>query len=362
MPYAAGNLSFELFLAPIPATPASFTGMLLLADQALGTTLGGVDRYRQYNDYASMVTDAAVLSAAVLQAGQDFFAQPGNKAYLLVGRINTGGAETYSTGAVLVKAAIAAAGATYWGVCLDKRTTAEILLVAADMATDEYGMCFIQSADATWLTAGYPAALTALENNERCSVCYHDTDTEWMDTSWFGNRLAFDPDEASAGWPASLANVANNATDPTAAQQVFLEANEGNLGLEWGNATFWVGNGVNCAARPIDHILSSDWFIGRSRERLVTLVQSYSARGQKITIDTRGQSVVAGELEAQLKVGLDVGHFLVESPVDSEIVSAIVPQAITAADITALRMRYSVTLVLATGAVSFPVTVYAQAS
>lgn len=358
MSYAAGNLTLNIYLAPVPGAGASLTTVMYLVDEALGNGLNG-DRTRTYASVTDVTDDATALyiTAAVSQALQDAFAQSPTPKEIKVGRIDTGGGETYATGFTAVKAD----DPDFYGVVIDKRSNAEILLVSGAVETDAFRIFFLQSADADWLTAGYPAALTAIEDRERSVICYHDIAAEVFDLCWAVHRLNFDPDDRSVGWPCNLKEVADYTTAVTSAQKVFAEANDVNLGEEWGSASFWVDGGWNANHRPIDQIVSADWFSTRLEEDLVTFIQAKSARGEKIPVSVAGQNMILGIIRARLQAGLAAHHFYETQKTDGTPLPLAEGIAITAADITAQRLRFNVEAIFETGARVFTLNIYLAA-
>jgi len=357
MSYGSGNITVNVLLQSIPSISAKFAQVLHLVDDAGGSTLGG-DRYRPYYNYAQMAAEGAgVLAATVVTAGQKFFAQPGNNKVLVIGRVDTVGAESYADGLD----AVILAGAEFWIVTADTRTNTIQNTIAAQVETLGRYMFIYQSSDGTWYTNTYPAAYTAMEGRERSALSFHDTDTEWSDLAVAGNRMDFDPDLQAVQFQDAIKEIAALATALTLAEEGELQDNQGNYGKSFPPATFWWGTGINHANRPIDHILAIDWWQVRLEERLATLVQQSAARGEKITVDAVGQGLVLEQIEAQIGDGLSAGHFLTESPTDSTVKTFAEPITITPADVTAQRLRFSVQLVLSTGVVVLTVNTYARA-
>jgi len=366
MPYADANIVVSVYMQAVPADGQAFDTTLLLVDEAEGTGNGlNGDRYRTYTNYQAAVDDQAAgyITTAVLARAQDFFAQPGSKHKLLIGRVDTGAGEVYAnhaTNGALEK--VIAAGANFYGVTCDARTDTPILAIAAYCATDKRYLFAFTSADATWLTAGYPATLTALENNEYAiGNVYHDVATEAAELALLGNRLDYDLDDKAPGWSCNLATIADYTTAITAAQKALAEANEVNLIETWGN-TQWLDPGLTCADRPIEHIVAVQWFKARLEEDLAALVQGKSAFGEKIPVSVKGQRTVLGVINRRLKLGIQAGHFLEVSSVDEDNKTYAEALTITTTDVTNRKLRFNVNVIWETSALQFQVDVYAQAS
>jgi hypothetical protein len=359
--YGAGNITINLYLQAVKLAGADFTTALYLVDQATNSLNG--DRYVTYQNTTDVTTaeTAGYISAAVSQALQDAFAQSPTPQKILVGRVDTAGGEGYDDGLT----AVIAAGAGFYGIAIDKRTSTEILAVSAaveSLVTDNHlGYLFVfQSADADWLTASYPAAFTAVENREQTAICYHDTATEYMDLCWLVNRLVHDPDERSAPWPSSLKEVADYATVVTSTQKGHTYTNHVNLGALWGAAAFWVDPGHNAAGRPLDQIVSKDWFRARLWEDITTLVQDLSAKGIKLAVNAAGQNTILGLIRKRLQQGVAAVHFDETQKDDGTDLPRATAITITDADITAQRLRFDVEAVFATSARVFTLNVYLQ--
>ena len=323
------NIVITLTLAAAPAPQAGFGRDLILVDEAAGNTLNG-DRTRIYSDVDGAQADqtAGYITAAVVSAVTTAFSQIPRPQDVMVGRVNTGGAETYSAGLT----ACIADNPDFYGVTIDSRADANILLIAADVEAQRR-MFFLQSDDADWLTTGLPGTLTALAGKERSVICYHDDDTEWMDVGWSAGWLAFDPDTDSAPGHREVKGVASYSPLPTDTQKAFLDANNANHGLPYGPAVFFVDPGVNANGRPIYEILTADWFEARLQEDVATLVVNASARGEKIVVDDTGGALVLSLIKKRLAIAIAAGHLVAGSATQLPI---------TTADRDAQRIRFSV--------------------
>ena len=347
--YGPNNINIVPSLQAVPGEGADLTTVLYMVDEAGGNALGG-SRFLSFNsttDVAAALT-AASISSAVSTALNTAFGQTPQPGKILVGRVDTGGAETYSTAYAFIKTAVAAAGSGFYGVAIDKRSDAEILLVSADVETDGFRQFFLQSADSDWLTSGFPAALTAIEGREQTIITYHDTAVEVQDLAWACNRLAISPDRKSVGYPAKLFGVNVNATAPTSSQQALALANQVNLGLPWLTAANWISPGVNAAGRPAKFIRSVDWFVTRLEERWTAMLQDASLRGDIIPVNAQGQAQAAAILNGLIEEGLAIGHFDTDTKTDGTILPRVIYPTITAADKAAQRIPIDAEILWAT--------------
>ncbi len=326
------NIQITINLAAVPSSQLGFNPLLMVDEGAGANTLDG-DRVVSYTDLAGATADnvAGFISAATLEAVRVSFAQRPPPQTVKVGRVDTVGAETYPVAFALIKAD----DPDFYGVAMDDRTDAILLTMSALIEAESPGKIMIFQSDAAdWLTTGLPAALTAIDNRERTIIAYHTTDAQWADWGWLTNRLAFNPDERSVPWDAEVKEVLALSPLPNDTQKGFLDSNNANHGLPYGTSTYFVDPGLSQNTRPIYEIMTADWFEIRLQARIADLKVAASARGEKITIDASGQSQILAEINTQYALGVAAGHFL-----DGQ--TTVVAEAITAADITAQRLRFT---------------------
>ena len=332
------NISINISLESAGAKAAGFGTVLLLVDQATGNTLDSA-RVVTYATADEAVADntAGFISAATLSAVQKYFSQVPQPENIKVGRVDTAGAETYLDGYTAVKAV----DEDFYGVAIDRRADADILLISAQVET-ENRIFMLQSDDADWKTSGLPAGLAALATRENSVVVYHDDDTAWNDVGYLGARLVFDPDVQSAGWNAQVRSITALAA-LTQAEKDFLDGNNANHGLPFGPAVMFMDPGLNCAGRPIDHIVTAHWFEARLQEAVATEVVRHADRGEKITVTPEGQAKIASLVLDQFDIGVAAGHFVAGQ-------TEVTPQPITSADRSAGRIRINGRATLAVNA------------
>jgi hypothetical protein len=356
MPNAAFNaLSINIYLQPVPGEGASLTTVLYLVPLAANSLNG--DTFRTYLSASDAEADATAgyISATTEQALIDAFSETVAPEKILVGSVDLVGGDTYDD----ALNACAAAGANFYGVCIQSRADADILALSSAVETDAYRIYIYQSDEATWKTAGYPVALAALEGRERTVGFYHDTDAENADLCYATNRLRFDPDVQSAGWFApALVSPEPLATALDATQRAALVGNDINFGESALGGDFVVSPGINHAARPVDHIVSADWFKVRTEEALSALFIQEALYGRKIPVSQRGQIQISSVIQGILAQGVAAGHFEATTKTDGSETPRVVPLAITSADITAQRLRFNVEAKLVTGATAITVNVY----
>ena len=346
----SNTITINIFLSPSPPQRAGFSVPLLLVDQDTGNGLGGarVVTYSSASE-AEAAQVAGDISAQTLDFVQAAFSQQPTLDRVKVGRVDTANVtpETYADGL----AAVEAVDNDFYGVTIDRRTDADILVVSAAIETREK-LFVAQSNDVDWLTTGLPAGLTALAARERTAVTFHDTDTEPADIAWLASRLVFDPDVTSAQWEGQVRDVAALAA-LTTAQRDFAVANNANLGLPFSSAPYYVSPGLNQNTRGIYEILTGDWFAARVREDVSFLKLEHTARGEKLIVDGTGQAKVLTLLNTRLQQGMDAGHFVQGQ-------ARVTAEAITMADTLAQRLRFKVEAQVAQDARLFEFNIFLQ--
>ena len=325
------NITVNVTLSAVPAQEAGFGTVLLMVPKAQNSLNSA--RSVRYTSYAEAQADqtAGYISSGTLAAVLVAFAQRPAPADILVGNVDLAGspAETYATALPL----IIADDPDFYGVCATTRTGADVEALA--LVAETYDKLYIsQSGDADWLTSGYPSAFTDLEDLQNSATVYHTTSSEWADVAWACGALAFDPDDVSIPWDRPLKGVAAYTSNLTAAQKNFADANNANLMLAYGGAAAFVDPGVNHEGRPVADVITAHWLKIRLTERLAALKVRESTAGRKIPMTAAGQMQVMGELTALFAQGIAAGHF-----VDGQ--TEVTPLALTSADITAGRMRFT---------------------
>jgi len=242
----------------------------------------------------------------------------------------------------------------FYGVALASRDADDVAAVATLIEASSKKMLLVfQSGDADWLAGDVPAGLSSIDSNERAAGFYHDDSTAWADLGFLANRLVYDPDERSAPWHGfPIAGVDSYSTAPTAAERLAaIEDAHINLGLPYGGEDFVADPGVNLNNRPLDEILTADWFATRLQERTAVLVVQHGARGEKIVVSKAGQKKILALIDGLLQQGVAAGHFV-------EGQTSAAAEAITSADLTARRMRFTVRAQLAVSARLFVFNCY----
>ena len=192
------TITITILLDPAPVTGTDFGAIMIIADEANGTDLDG-DRTRTYASLAAVQVDntAGFVSAGLLAAATAAFAQAVQPTSIKIGRRDSVGGETYADALALIETDDPA----FYAIAIESRLAADQLLIAAAVeASAVPRLFFLQSADVTFLTTGFPAALAGLDGNERTIICYHDIATEWYDVAYPVNRLAFNVDTKSVPW------------------------------------------------------------------------------------------------------------------------------------------------------------------
>lgn len=354
-PLIPSLFSITVNLAPQALTPAGFSELSLFVDQAAGNPLSGGARYLTYTTLAAAQASqsAGEISATVLAQITVAFDTdlPRPVTSVRVVRVNTGAGESYANaynGAGLTPASYLELNpGNVWGLCMDSRTAAVQAAFAAAVVAQGQHVLFIQSAQADIITGGAPATFVA---DNRTVGVFHDTATQYADMALLANRASFNPDERSVGWNCSLEGVTAYATDLTTAQVNFGLANYWNIIGDLGTSSTFLTKGWTLAARGIHEALTRDWLKVRAEEKMATLVQTVSARGEKLLVNETGLRQVSAAVNEVFAMGEAAQHFAPTATSDAYTIS---PQAVTAADVTAQRLRVNATAILGGNAVSF---------
>lgn len=332
------NITVTITLDSAVTQERGFGTVAFLADKAGGTDFGAA-RYASYGSYAEVVADSQV-SATVKGMALVAFSQNPAPETLIIAHVDTGAAETYADGLT----ALLAKTTDFYAVCIESRADADLLSIAAAVEATGYLICCLQTDDTGFLTASWPAGLSAIEGNERSIIVWHDDDTEWAAEALVVNRLVFDPDELSAPWDAPVSGVANHTTQLTQANKTALDGNSINYGLPYGPSDYFIDAGVNAAGRPVYEIVTRDWFEARLMERVSEAKVEASIRGEKIPVSREGQRIILAILDSLFEQGGsgDSPHFIPGQ------YSTTAP-AITSEDRDNQRLRFSGAAQIAVG-------------
>jgi hypothetical protein len=354
-PLIPSLFSITVNLAPAAVTPAGFSALSLLVDQAAGNPLAGGARYLTFTTLAAAQASqgAGEISATVLAQVAVAFntSLPRPITSVRVIRVDTGGGESYANaynGAGLTPASYLELNpGNVWGLCMDSRTAAVQAAFATAVVAQGQHVLFIQSAQADIITGGAPATFVA---DNRWAGVYHSTGTEYADMALLANRSAFDPDIRSVGWNCALQGVAAYPADLTTAEVNFGLGNNWNIIGELGTSTTFLTKGVSSLGRGMHELLTRDWLKVRAEERLATLVQTKSARGEKILVNDTGLQQVAATVNEVFAMAEAAEHV---APTSTSKAYTISPQSVTAADVTAQRLRVNASAILGGNATSF---------
>jgi len=348
------NITVTIFLSALAVPRASFTTPMIIV--ALSNNSLNGQRTATYSSLseATAANTAGYIHANTLAMVTRMFAQSPSPSKVKVGYIDDVSSPAETEAAALT--AIIAHDPDFYIVCYESRTDADTIAVAAAIETNDKKMLGIfQSSNADWKTSGQPSAFSSAAAYERTGWLYHDTDADWNDMGWAASRGAFDPDFQSAPWYGRVKSGDSLTTDISETERQYIFTNGANVGLAYATEGYFVDDGKNIVGRALYEIVTTDWFATRVEEDIAAAVVDTSNRGEKITIDGRGQAMILAILNGRLAQGQGANHF---DP-DPEEVSAVA-ETITAADIAAERLRFTVRAKLAVGARTFTVNVYAS--
>jgi hypothetical protein len=337
----------NVFMSASPPARAGF-GLLHIVDQDTNSLNGlRLTSYSSASEVAAART-AGYISATTESFLNSVFMQSPPVQKVWVGFRDVSAAETFSAALLAIEAINST---DWWAITSYSRVDADIVALAA-LAEARKKFYFYQSDDASFLDAGLPTGLAALASYERVAALYHSSDAQPGELAWAASRLVFNPDTISAAWTGPVSGVEAVSTI-TSAQRDACIANNANIGLPFSSAAFYVSRGVNMKGRPIEQILTGDWFSARISEDTAYVKLSADARGQKIMVDITGQTIIRSVLDKWLLIGKDAGHW-------PEGQYRSVPLTITDADILAKRLRFNVEAQVAGSATNFEFNIFLQ--
>lgn len=347
------TVQINVFLASLPPPRQAFGAPLLIVTD-VGNGLGGavVATYSSSQDVATALA-ASEITAQTADFVNTAFAQQPRPSQVLVTAAAASGYE-------LAYAAARASNDSFYGVALDTVLAADVLEVSAAVETDAEKFFVAMSDDADWLTAGVPAAYSAMAGRERTAVIYHDITTEPAALAWLAARLGVaNPDSRSAPWTGRLREILPYTTAITGGQRDLALANQANILLPFGTAPVYLKDGENISGRPVYEILTGDWYRARVREDLIAAKLNADDRGEKIIVGTIGQTNSPGQtlvqsiLEGRAAQGETASHFVTGQ-------TRVTMNEITQDDIDNRRIRADVEAQIAQDTILFSINVYEQ--
>jgi hypothetical protein len=324
------TVAVTVTLATVTAANRGFDVVMLISSDS---TLNSA-RTVAYASAAEVATALAAgyLSSAAAAAATLAFGQPRPPATFVVGRKASG--ETWADAYALCVVSYPGA----YGICIQSRTDADILAVAAAIHTEGERLGFFQVNNSDLYSGALASSTLAnlINAPKRCVAYYHSTDTEYLDVAHAVDRLAYSLDDLSPGWNSGVASVAANSVTLTQTQKVQLrDTNSVNVMLPFGTTTNrWVGKGVTIDGTPVEEVTTGDWFKARASERIADRQVALAAEGKKIPVSSVGQAIVLAELEGLLAQGVTAGHFVAGQ-------TTVTAEAITSADTAANRLRFT---------------------
>lgn len=350
-------IEIDINLASLSQGRATLTNVLVLQDDV---TPGG-GRVATFTSLEAVQADvlAGNLDATSEEIARVFFAQgkpstgEGHPEQILFGEVDLAGSSETAAEAL---DAVIAEGAQFTFVLYESRDVTRQAALAVDIEAKAtaasnpiYLILGLQDDDVDWFTPGIPAAWTSVEDFEYTVMYFHDDNaadavSDRLDAAQFGfSGAGFSPDDFANGWNAPVVEVDLLGTPKhTQAQKQFLRDNNANTARPFGTRTdLQVDPGKTLAGRPVDHIVSTIWMRTRVAEAVADAIVETAERGSKITVDPDGQEVLAAAIEGITELGIEIDHFLAATP--------LIRLEITAADITAQRLRFEQAIQWSTG-------------
>lgn len=329
-------ITFTYTLDPAPLGTQTLGVVLVLLDDL---DLDGTGE--RTKTFASKTEIDAAVVAAELSADQGTFVkkvfdQLPRPSKVRLGNADIIGLETYADAYNAVKAVTS----DFFYVTAQTRTTSEILVLAAALASD-FAIYVAQSAAAACL--GNEATVTAEFTNstqENFVLLYHPTSTELtgeaLDICYAAARGTFDPDAKSVGWQGVVRSVADypdgSVTSSDVSTVKLTRRVNLMLDVEGTNRGAYVSPGVTYTGRQIKTMVSVFWYIIRATEDLIATKLEADDLGDLIPVDEDGQAIVRAALEAKYDYGVGRGHFKAEQQLltfpdpitDSDVANGII--------------------------------------
>lgn len=301
------TVAINILLAAAPGTPFSFGVPTLFVDEAQGTgnPLNGGARFQVFTSYpeAQTAQAAAEITAEVLAAALVHFTNNPSNSWQVV-RVDTAGAETYPD----AHAAALALGLPMWGICIDTRSAAIQVAMAAVTNVARH-MLVYQSAEAGWLvtSGGIPAALAGI-NVGRDKGVYHDTAAAWADVGYLSKWLAANPDIISSPTELAVDGVAALATRLTGAQMLAAKDNGINVMASFGDEQSWIAPGENADGIASYELLTRDWLDKRMFEAISQYKATMANRYLKVLLNDTGAAGLLSVCNAVLATAIQAQH------------------------------------------------------
>lgn len=171
--------------------------------------------------------------------------------------------------------------------------------------------------------------------------------------------LTKDPEVESVGGNLVLTTIPEMATI-TATQQGYLDDNDINHALPFFNSRTYLDPGNMQSGRPIYQIISADWFENAVQMGFAELKEDYANRRRKVPLDSTGQALGLAIINGIYDNAVRAGHFLSDQEIENRDLSAKVIRAesISAGDIAARRLRFTVSGYFLDDAREFQISIY----
>ncbi len=167
--------------------------------------------------------------------------------------------------------------------------------------------------------------------------------------------FAVDPDTTMISWRFPVPAISKPPLPSGVSATTFKHNLRGTPGTDLGNAInlpwplgssdVWLDPGVMQSERPIYVTYAADWFQARLEGRLADLQLKYADASAKLPLNSTGQSVILGEIEALYLQGVATGAFLSRSAAKELGVDVVIrAETITSTDRSLRRLRFTVSI------------------
>lgn len=146
----------------------------------------------------------------------------------------------------------------------------------------------------------------------------------------------------------------------TSTQKANLDDNDVNHALPGFSTSTYIDEGNMVSGRPVYHIYTRDWLVNRIRNAVAAVKEDKARRKQKLPISREGQQLVLNALLGVMANAERAEHTLPkQDAIDRGLLAPYVrAEAITAEDITARRMRFTILCYYLEDARQIPISLY----
>lgn len=310
------NIDVDITLAPPPQVRTGFQNLMIIVPLAGNALAASPVKVRSFSSIteATAAQVAGYITSATLLAIQTAFLQANKPQQVKIGTWDRVGSDT----AAETLDDIINLDNDWYGLAVYSRVDADISAMMTAVEALASGspqinkMYIAQSDDVNlYATIASWSIYSAVKDYLGANVIYYPTDAVWNDVAYLADRLSFDPDVKSQSWSGPVVGIATFRSTLTQSQRnVAVNTNHVNMMGDFGNSTNWMDPGTNLSGRALNEKLSRDWLYTRIVEDISAEVIRHGSRGDKITMDSEGQSKIKAVILARLDLAEQAKHIV----------------------------------------------------